>query len=77
MCSVSGKSEENTVKDNFGALICEGMYVIETCGIRQGWVVAVKDGNIKVKIIREGEKCLTKSYLTDFEQSKKWCVGLN
>lgn len=85
---VNGEFENReSVKDNFGYWICEGMYVNEvgyfSKSRRQGWVTEVIDendglGKIKIQIVKESGRFLdeSSSYVTDFEPATNWCKSL-
>lgn len=69
-----------SVKDCYGQWICDGVYVVEALGCRQGWVTEVVDNNngygeIKVRVVRHGDVCLDErtSYVTDFQLGTNWC----
>ena len=82
---VGGKEEQREhVKDKYGFMICEGMYVLSYLDRRQGWVTNVIDetstgiGKIQITVVRDGATYLDKntSYVTDFEPSSNWCKAL-
>lgn len=78
------QKNNNLVKDHYGTLISEGMYVIQfnTNLKRQGFVKEITTKNnlgmIKIQVVREGSKLLDEnsSYITEFEISTNWCKAL-
>lgn len=76
------QGNKGLIKDYYGALISEGMYVNEINMKRQGWITEVSNkdgiGKVKIKVVRQDGRFLNNksSYITDFEPSTNWCRAL-
>lgn len=76
------RENKELIKDYYGALISEGMYVNEINLKRQGWITEVSNedgiGKVKIKVVQKMGKFLDNksSYITDFEPSTNWCKAL-
>lgn len=83
--NVDGNEEcREHVKDKYGFMICQGMYVVSSLDCRKGWVSNVIDesgtgiGKIQVTVVYDSTTSIDKftSYVTEFEPASNWCKAL-